>query len=122
MAGDPPYGSTYSSPAPPLFADPFVTASTGVDNLQRFPLHFPALNASASNPNDTVNWTPFLPISGLPGYKPDGVTPYTDQYTLSIQRQLGSSTLVTASYVGSESHHLLTLVEANPGNPGCVSA
>ncbi len=122
MAGDPPYGSTYSSPAPPLFNDPFITASTGVDNLQRFPIHFPALNASASNPDTTVNWTPFLPVSGLPGYKPDGVTPYTEQYTLSIQRQFGKSTVVTASYVGSESHHLLTLVETNPGNPGlCLS-
>ena len=122
MAGDPPYGSTYSSPAPPLFSDPFVTASTGVDNLQRFPIHFPPLNATAGNPDSSVNWAPFLPISGLPGYKPDGVTPYTNQYTLSIQRQLGKSTLVTASYVGSESHHLLTLVEANPGNPGlCLS-
>jgi hypothetical protein len=117
MAGDPPYGSTYSSPAPPLFSDPFITASTGTDNLQRFPIHFPALNASAGNPNTTVDWTPFLPVSGLPGYKPDGVTPYTEQYTLSIQRQFGNSTVVTGSYVGSESHHLLTLVEANPGNP-----
>jgi hypothetical protein len=122
MAGDPPYGSTYSSPAPPLFSDPFITASTGVDNLQRFPIHFPALNASAGNPDSTVDWAPFLPVSGLPGYKPDGVTPYTDQYTLSIQRQFGGSTLVTASYVGSESHHLLTLIEANPGNPAlCLS-
>jgi hypothetical protein len=122
MAGDPPYGSTYSSPAPPLFSDPFITASTGTDNLQRFPIHFPALNASASNPDSTVNWAPFLPVSGLPGYKPDGVTPYTEQYTLSIQRQFGNSTVVTGSYVGSESHHLLTLVEANPGNPAlCLS-
>jgi hypothetical protein len=122
MAGDAPYGSTYSSPAPPLFSDPFVTASTGYNNGQRFPLQYPALNATASNPNSTVNWANFLPISGLPGYKPDGVTPYTDQYTLSIQRQIGKSTLATASYVGSESHHLLTLVEANPGNPAlCLS-
>jgi Carboxypeptidase regulatory-like domain len=122
MAGDPPYGSTYSSPAPPLFADPFVTASTGFDNQQRFPIQFPPLGVTASNPDPNVNWAPFLPVSGLPGYKPDGVTPYTDQYTLSIQRQYGKSTLVTASYVGSESHHLLTLVEANPGNPAlCVS-
>jgi hypothetical protein len=122
MAGDPPYGSTYSSPAPPLFSDPFVTASTGVDNGQRFPIHFPALNASASNPDSSVNWAPFEPVSGLPGYKPDGVTPYTEQYTLSIQRQFGKSTVVTGSYVGSESHHLLTLVEANPGNPAlCLS-
>ena len=122
MAGDPPYGSTYSSPAPPLFSDPFITASTGFDNQQRFPIQFPPLNASPSNPNSSVNWAPFLPVSGLPGYKPSGVSPYTEQYTLSLQRQFGGSTVVTASYVGSESHHLLTLVEANPGNPAlCLS-
>jgi hypothetical protein len=122
MAGDPPYGSTYISPAPPLFSDPFITASTGFDEQQRFPIHFPPLNASASNPNSSVNWAPFLPVSGLPGYKPDSVSPYSVQYTLSIQRQFGASTVVTASYVGSESHHLLTLLEANPGNPAlCLS-
>jgi len=30
--------------------------------------------------------------------------------------------VITATYVGSESHHLLTLVEANPGNPALCSA
>jgi hypothetical protein len=117
MAGDAPYGSTYISPAPPLFSNPFVTASTGVDNGQRFPLHFPPLNASASNPNPNVNWAPFLPISGLPGYYPGSVSPYTEQFTLSVQRQFGKSTVMTASYVGSQAHHLLVLLEANPGNP-----
>jgi hypothetical protein len=122
MAGDPPYGTTYSSPAPPLFSDPFITASTGFDNGQRFPIQFPPLNASAGNPNSNVNWAPFLPVSGLPGYKPDSVSPYSVQYTLSIQRQFGDSTVVTAAYIGSESHHLLTLLEANPGNPAlCLS-
>jgi carboxypeptidase family protein len=122
MAGDPPYGSTYSSPAPPLFSDPFITASSGFDNGQRFPIQFPPLNASAGNPNSNVNWAPFLPVSGLPGYKPDNVTPYSVQYTISIQRQFGGSTVVTAGYIGSESHHLLTLLEANPGNPAlCLS-
>ena len=122
MAGDAPYGSTYISPAPPLFSNPFITASTGLDNGQRFPLHFPPLNASASNPNSSVNWAPFLPISGLPGYYPGSVSPYTEQYTLSVQRQFGRSTVMTASYVGSQSHHLLTLLEANPGDPAlCLS-
>ena len=117
MAGDPPYGSTYGSPAPPLFSNPFITASTGVDNLQRFPIHFPPLDASPSNPNPNINWAPFLPVSGVPGYKPSGVSPYTEQYTFSIQRQFGNNTVVTAAYIGGQSHHLLTLVEANPGNP-----
>ena len=117
MAGDPPYGSTYISPAPPLFSDPFITASTGYDEGQRFPIHFPPLNASPGNPDSSVNWAPFLPVSGLPGYKPGGVTPYSIQYTISMQRQFGGHTVVTAAYMGSESHHLLTLLEANPGNP-----
>ena len=122
MAGDPPYGSTYSSPAPPLFSNPFITASTGVNNGQRFPIQFPPLNASPGNPDSSVNWAPFLPVSGLPGYKPDGVSPYTEQYILSLQRRFGRNTVATASYVGSESHHLLTLIEANPGNPAlCLS-
>jgi hypothetical protein len=122
MVGDAPYGSTYISPAPPLFSNPFVTASTGFDNLQRFPLHYPPLNASAGNPNPNVDWAPFLPISGLPGYYPGSVSPYSEQYTFSIQRQIGKSTLLTASYLGGQSHHLLALLEANSGNPAlCLS-
>jgi hypothetical protein len=122
MAGDAPYGQTYTSPAPPMFSNPFVTASTGQNSGQRFPLQFPSLNASASNPNPNVNWANFLPITGLPGYFPGNVSPYTEQYTLSFQRQVGSQSLLTIVYVGSQSHHLLTLLEANPGNPAlCLS-
>lgn len=122
MAGDAPYGSTYVSPAPPLFSNPFVTAASGYNNGQRFPLQYPPLNASATNPNPNVNWAPFLPISGLPGYYPGSTTPYAMQYNFSIQRQLGRNTLLTASYVGSQGHHQLVLLEANPGNPAlCLS-
>lgn len=122
MAGDAPYGSTYISPAPPLFNNPFVTAASGYNNGQRFPLHYPPLNASAANPNSNVNWAPFLPISGLPGYYPGSSTPYAMQYNLSLQRQFGRNTLLTASYVGSQGHHQLVLLEANSGNPAlCLS-
>ena len=122
MAGDAPYGSTYISPAPPLFNDPFVTASSGFDNGQRFPLHYPPLNASASNPNPNVNWAPFLPISGLPGYYLGNVAPYAFQYNFSIQREFGANTLLTLSYIGNQAHHLLVLLQANPGNPAlCLS-
>jgi hypothetical protein len=122
MAGDAPYGQTYSSTGPPLFSNPFITASSGFDNGQRFPLHFPPLNASASNPNPNINWSNYLPISGLPGYYPGNITPYSEQYTLSLQRQISSRSLLTITYVGSQSHHLLALLEANPGNPAlCLS-
>ena len=122
MAGDAPYGSTYVSPAPPQFANPFVDAATGFNEGQRFPLHFPAFGASPKNPNNTVDWAPFLPISGLPGYAPGNVSPYATQYNLSLQRQLGRDTVLSVNYIGSEGHHLLVLVAANPGNPAaCLS-
>jgi hypothetical protein len=122
MAGDAPYGQTYTSPAPPIFSNPFLTASTGQNNGQRFPLQYPPLNASAANPNSNINWANFLPVTGLPGYFPANVSPYTEQYTLSFQRQIGTKSLLTVMYVGSQSHHLLTLLQANPGNPGlCLS-
>jgi hypothetical protein len=122
MAGDAPYGSTYTSPAPPLFSNPFVTAASGVDNGQRFPLRYPPLNASAANPNPNINWSQFLPVTGLPGYYPGNRSPYSEQYNLTVQRLVGKSTLLTVGYVGSQSHHLLVLLQANPGNPAaCLS-
>jgi hypothetical protein len=122
MAGDAPYGQTYTSPGSPLFANPFITAANGIDNGQRFPLQYPPLNASASNPDLHINWANYLPINGLPGYDPRNVSPYSLQYTLSLQRQIGSNSLLTMAYLGSAAHHLLLLVEANPGNPAlCLS-
>jgi hypothetical protein len=35
----------------------------------------------------------------------------------SVERQIGSNMLASASYIGSESRHLLTVVAANPGIP-----
>jgi len=122
MAGDPPYGSTYVSPVPSLFSNPYVDAATGFNEGQRFPLNFPAFGASPNNPNTTVNWAPFLPVSGLPGYDPTNVSPYAMQYSLSFERQLGADTVLSFNYVGSEAHHLPVLVQANPGNPAlCLS-
>ena len=41
---------------------------------------------------------------------------------LSLQRQIGTNTLLSMSYVGNQAHHLLVLEAANPGNPAlCLS-
>ena len=42
-----PYGFTYTSPAPPLFATPFVDAATGNVEGQRFPAQLAPLNVSS---------------------------------------------------------------------------
>jgi hypothetical protein len=117
-----PYGFTYTSPAPPLFTNPFVDAATGNVEGQRFPAQLAPLNVSRSNPDATIDFAQFEPISAIPGYKPSNTIPYTESYMLSVQRQLGNNTLLSMSYVGNQAHHLLVLEAANPGNPAlCLS-
>ncbi len=112
-----PYGTTYTSPAPPLFATPFITAATGQNVGQYFPVQLAPLNTNARHPDSTLDWSQFEPISGMPNYAMNNRIPYTEEYTLSIERSLGNNTLLSASYVGNQAHHLLVLEEANPGNP-----
>jgi Carboxypeptidase regulatory-like domain len=122
LAGNAPFGITYTSPAPPLFATPFITASTGQNQGQPFPVVLATGGASSANPNPNINWSQFEPISGIPGYAATNRIPYADEYMLSVERQLGRDTVLSASYVGSQGRHLLVLVEANPGNPAlCLS-
>jgi len=122
MSANPPYGYTYTSAAPPLFAQPFTVAATGVSAGQRFPLQNVAYGASLSNPNSTVNWSQFEPLVGIPAVDPRDVTPYAEHWMLSVERQLGRSTLTSISYIGAEAHHLLVLEEANPADPTlCLS-
>ena len=116
MYGVPPYGYNYLSPAPPLFDKPFITAADGTDNGQRYPLPPPPLDASPANPHSNVNWANFIPINADPFFAHDNKVPYSENYMLSIQRELARNTLLTVSYVGNQSHHLLVTEQANPGN------
>jgi hypothetical protein len=117
MYAVPPFGYNYLSPAPPLLTTPFITAATGVDNGQRFPFRFPSHSLSASNPDTSVDWSNFVPISGDPFFDPKNRAPYVESYMLSLQRQLSSSALLTVSYVGNQGHRILALVSVNPGAP-----
>jgi hypothetical protein len=122
MSANPPYGYTYTSAAPPIFDNPFTVAATGVDAGQRFPLQKVAYGASRAHPNSTVNWSQFEPLVGIPAVDPNDVTPYAEHWMASFERQFASSTLATLSYVGTSSHHLLVLEEANPADPTlCLS-
>jgi hypothetical protein len=122
LAGNAPFGITYSSPAPPLFATPFISASTGQNQGQPFPVALVTQKASSSNPNSNVNWPQYEPISGIPGYSASNRIPYVDEYMFSLERQLGANTVLSMSYVGTQAHRLLVMVEANPGDPGlCLS-
>ncbi|MGB8261870.1 MAG: TonB-dependent receptor, partial [Terracidiphilus sp.] len=122
MSANPPYGYTYTTAAPPLFDQPFVTAATGVSTRQRFPLHMAAYGASRAHPDNSVDWTQFEPLVGIPAVDPGDRTPFAGHWMLAVERQLGPQTLASASYVGAAAHHLLVLEEANPANPAlCLS-
>ena len=116
MSANPPYGYDYTSLTPVLFSTPFVSAASGQEFVQPFPSPIPAYGASPGRPNTSVDWSKYLPITGVPAFYRGNVPPYAETYTLSVERQLGKETLLTVSYVGSQAHHLLAIVPANPGN------
>ena len=118
----PPYGLSYTSPGPPLFATPFITASNGSFNGNPFPLTFPSLNTSAKNPNSSFDYSIFEPIAGMTAPPPWNTYPYNENYFLSVERQFGVNTMLSVSYVGSQAHHLLLVYSANPGNPALCLA
>ncbi len=122
LAANAPYGTTYTSPLPPLFATPFITASTGQNNGQPFPYTFAPLNSSRRNPDANIDWSTYEPVEGIPGYDIHGRTPYTEEWMLSIERQGGPNTVFSASYIGTSSHRQRVLIEPNPGDPAlCLS-
>ena len=120
--GNPPYGLTYTSPEPPEMATPFVGALSGTPFLQQFPVQVPAYGHSPSNPDPNVPWSRYTPISGAVSYFYKNPTPYSMALNFTVERQITANTMLSAGYVGSLGRHLMTVVEANPGNPAlCLS-
>ena len=119
--GDSPWGLTYVSTEPPLLEKPFVGAQTGTEYTQPFPVAPVPYSASPKQPY-RVDWTQYEPINGVDSYYYKNRTPYSENYYLALQRQLTSNVVLTVDYTGSEGHHLITLLSANPGNPAlCLS-
>jgi len=114
--GDAPFALWWSSPAQPMFATPFVDRATGHSEGQRYPVPAVPSNVSPQHPDNNVNWAQFEPITGSPGVDLTNRVPYAEHYSFSLQRQFGSNTLVSLSYVGTQGHKLLAVEEANPGN------
>jgi hypothetical protein len=118
----PPYGLSYTSPAPPLFATPFISAADGTTHVQPFPLTFPPLNATVNHPNPNIDFSPYVPQAGMTAPFRGNTYPYNENYFLSIERELHRDTVLSLSYVGSQAHHLLLVYSANPGNPALCLA
>ena len=120
--GNPPYGLTYTSPESPVMETPFIGALTGTHYVQQFPVNVPSYKVSPRNPDNAVDWSRYYPISGAGSVYYKNKTGYSIQYTFSIDRQIGSNSLLSLGYIGSQDRHLLTVHSANPGDPAlCLS-
>jgi hypothetical protein len=75
-------------------------------------------NAISGGSGSTVQVGP--PFAWAAAY--DHATPYTMQYLLNVQRQLGGKWVVEAGYLGSQSRHLYGFQNINQALPGPLSS
>jgi hypothetical protein len=115
--GNPPYGLTYTSPEPPVMSTPFLGGLTGTQYIQQFPVEVPEYGHSPSDPAPNVPWSRYTPISGAVSYFYENKTPYSMALNATLERQITPNTVASVGYVGSLGRHLMTVVEANPGDP-----
>jgi len=110
---DAPFGLYWTSPVSVLFEEPFRIRATGASLNQRFPFTAPVPGAPS---NQTLDFSVYEPFNFFPGYDIHNKLPYAEHFNLSIQRELGKSTVLTVAYVGTEGHRLITQKDANPGS------
>ena len=105
--GDAPFGLFYTSPALTYLEQPFKSRTSSTIRVNGSPI---------PPPTSDVKFSTFQPISGSTIVDTKNVLPRTLQYNVNFQRQVSSSTVVTVAFVGSGGRHLITQIEANPGN------
>ena len=114
--GDAPFGLFWVSPSPVYLEEPYKRRVGQQDPVgNRFPFTIPPAGA-------TGIWPTYLPIAGSPTYSLSNKLPYSEQFNLTIQRELPKNFVFSVGYVGSRGRHLLSRVESNPGDPAACLA
>jgi hypothetical protein len=109
FSAEPPFGGS-NFITDPLFQAPFLD-QTGSANPNPF-------NGILNPPRGTpIDWASFRSIL-LFGEFPKVLRPqYSDQYNLTIKRELPGNILFQIGYVGTQGHRLLGTFDINHGNP-----
>ena len=100
----------------PAFANPYQDINSGTAFANRFPFTFP----TAGTP---VDFTKFEPI-GISLYSPHFRIPYSENFNLTVERQMPSNIVARMSYVGALGRHEQITYEGNPitqaGHDACL--
>ena len=107
--GDAPFGLYVNGSPHPYFEQPYTDYTTGANKLQPFPFVFPT--------GGNTNFAPYLPIAFSPAVSIHNRLPYSINYNLTWQRELGKSMILTAGYVGTQGRHLFQQIANNLGDP-----
>src|SRR6202000_388718 len=113
--GEAPFAAAYYPTASPVFQQPYVSRATGVQNPNPFPFSPPVKG-------QPFDFSAYLPISGYPFSWTKNVLPYSENFDLSVQRELPGRNVLSFSYVGTLGHHLPASYPSNIGNQAlCLS-
>lgn len=109
FGAEPPFGGS-SSFADTFFNTPFVSQS---DYTNPNPFN----GFITPKPGSPVDLTFFRPILLYGEFQPNLRNQYSDQYNLTIERQLAHDMKLQVGYVGTQGHRLLAAHDLNPSNP-----
>src|SRR3984885_10066927 len=108
FAAQPPFGGS-TSITNPLFNTPFLSQNGTITPN-------PFNGFQSPSPGSPVDFARFRPIELFGNYPTTLRAQYSEQYHLTIQRELIKDTMLQFGYVGSQGHRLLSSVDQNFGN------
>jgi hypothetical protein len=109
FSAEPPFGGS-SFVTSPIFSTPYIDQS---GTVYANPFNG-ILNPPRGQP---IDWTNFQSSIFYGQFPANLRMQYSDQYNLTIKRQLSNDILLQLGYVGSQGHRLLASYELNPANP-----
>lgn len=108
FSAEPPFGGS-SFVSDTTFQTPYVFQSGST-----FPNPFNGV--LSPKPGTPVDWSVFRPILLFGEFQPHLRTQYSEQYNLTLQRQITKSMVLQIAYVGTQAHRLLASHDINFGN------
>lgn len=110
FGAEPPFGGS-SSLFDTFFNTPFVYQAGGT------PAPNPFSGVITPAPGQPVDYSLFRPLLLYGEFQPHLRTQYSEQYNLTVQRQLTPDMMFQIGYVGSQGHRLLASYDLNPSTP-----